>query len=92
MAHTIREKPKLLGRVRRIRGQVEAIERSLENEVACAEILQLVASVRGAMNGLMSELVEDHIRQHVVDPTHEPDPEKAQGAKELIEVLRTYLK
>lgn len=92
MAHTIRHKAKLLGRVRRIRGQVEAVERSLENEVSCAEILQLVASVRGAMNGLMSELIEDHIRQHVVDPAREPDPEKAQGAKELIEVLRTYMK
>ena len=92
MAHTIRDKAKLLGRVRRIRGQVEAVERNLENEVPCAEILQLVASVRGAMNGLMSELIEDHIRQHVVDPAREPDPEKAQGAKELIEVLRTYMK
>lgn len=92
MAHTSRDKTKLLGRVRRIRGQVEAIERSLENEVPCAEILQLVASVRGAMNGLMSELIEDHIRQHVIDPAHEPDPGKAQGTKELIEVLRTYMK
>lgn len=92
MAHTIRDKPKLLGRVRRIRGQIEAVERSLENEAPCAEILQIVASVRGAMNGLMHELIEDHIRQHVVDPAREPDPEKAQGAKELIEVLRTYMK
>lgn len=92
MAHTIRDKAKLLKRVRRIRGQVEAVERSLENEVPCAAILQLVASVRGAMNGLMSELIEDHIRQHIVDPAGEPDPEKAQGAKELIEVLRTYMK
>lgn len=92
MGHTIRDKTKLQGRVRRIRGQVEAVERSLQNEVPCVEILQLVASVRGAMNGLMSELIEDHIRQHVVDPAREPDSEKAQGAKELIEVLRTYMK
>lgn len=92
MAHTIRDKSKLLGRVRRIRGQVEAVERSLEGEVPCAEVLQLVASVRGAMNGLMSELIEEHIRCHVVDPAREPDAQKAQGAKELIEVLRTYMK
>ena len=68
MAHTIREKTKLLARVRRIRGQVEAIERALEAEIGCADVLQVIASVRGAMNGLMAEVMEDHIRFHVVDP------------------------
>jgi DNA-binding FrmR family transcriptional regulator len=92
MAHTIREKSKLISRVRRLRGQIEAVERGLENEVGCAEILQLVASIRGAVNGLTAELIEDHIRNHVVDPAHERDARKAEGAKELIEVLRTYLK
>ncbi|MBT9470807.1 MAG: metal/formaldehyde-sensitive transcriptional repressor [Phenylobacterium sp.] len=92
MGHTLREKSKLLGRVRRIRGQVEAIERALEAEVGCADVLQLIASVRGAMNGLMAEVMEDHIRMHVVDPAHEPDPERAKGAEELIDVVRTYLK
>ena len=62
MAHTIREKTKLLARVRRIRGQVEAIERALEAEVGCADVLQVIASVRGAMNGLMAEVMEDYIR------------------------------
>jgi DNA-binding FrmR family transcriptional regulator len=52
----------------------------------------LVASVRGAVNGLTAELMEDHIRNHVVDPAHELDPERAKGAAELIEVVRTYLK
>lgn len=92
MSHTVREKAKLLARVRRIRGQVEAVERALENEIGCADVLQLVASIRGAVNGLTAELVEDHIRLHVVDPAHEPDPERARGAEELIEVVRTYLK
>ncbi|PZR12951.1 MAG: transcriptional regulator [Azospirillum brasilense] len=92
MAHTTRDKAKLTARVKRLRGQVEAIERGLENEVGCVEILQLVASVRGAINGLMGELIEDHIREHVVDPAHEPDPAKAEGARDLIEVLRTYMK
>jgi len=62
MAHTIREKSKLLARVRRIRGQVEAIERALEREKGCAEVMHLVAAARGAMNGFMGEIVEDHIR------------------------------
>jgi len=92
MSHTIKEKTKLLARVRRIKGQVEAIERALEAELGCADVLMLVASVRGAVNGLTVELMEDHIRNHVVDPAHEADPERAKGAAELIEVVRTYLK
>jgi DNA-binding FrmR family transcriptional regulator len=92
VAHTIREKTKLLARVRRIRGQVEAIERSPEAEIGCADVLQVIASVRGAMNGLMAELMEDHIRFHVVDPAGEPNSERARGAQELIDVVRTYLK
>jgi DNA-binding FrmR family transcriptional regulator len=92
MSHTIKEKTRLLARVRRIKGQMEAIERALEAELGCADVLMLVASVRGAVNGLTVELMEDHIRNHVVDPAHEPDPERAKGAAELIEVVRTYLK
>jgi len=92
MTHTIRGKAKLLGRVRRIRGQVEAVERALDAEIGCSDVLQLVASIRGAVNGLMAELVEDHIRLHVVDPDEEPDSDRARGAEELIEVVRTYLK
>ena len=92
MVHTIREKNKLLARVRRIRGQVEAIERALETEIGCADVLQVIASVRGAMNGLMAEVMEDHIRFHVVDPARDPNTQRAQGAQELIDVVRTYLK
>jgi DNA-binding FrmR family transcriptional regulator len=92
MSHTIKDKGKLLARVRRIRGQAEAVERALEAELGCTDVLMLVASMRGAINGLTAEVMEDHIRHHVVDPAHEPDPERAKGAAELIEVLRTYLK
>lgn len=92
MAHTIKEKTKLLARVRRIKGQVEAVERALEAELGCGDVLQLVASVRGAVNGLTVELIEDHIVHHVVDPHREPDADRAKGASELIDVIRTYLK
>ncbi|MCC8981444.1 metal/formaldehyde-sensitive transcriptional repressor [Bradyrhizobium acaciae] len=92
MSHTIKNKSKLVGRVRRIKGQVEAVERALESELGCADVLMLVASVRGAVNGLTAELLEEHIRHHVVDPAHEKDPAKAQGAADLIDVVRTYLK
>jgi DNA-binding FrmR family transcriptional regulator len=92
MAHTIREKTKLLKRVRRIRGQVEAVERALEQEIGCADVLHLVAAVRGAINGLMAEVVEDHIRFHVIDPASERDRDRAEGAQELIDVVHSYLK
>ena len=92
MAHTTHKKSKLLNRVRRIRGQVAAVERALETETDCTRILQLVAAVRGATNGLMAELLEDHIRFHVVDPEHEPDADKARATSELIDVVRSYLK
>jgi DNA-binding FrmR family transcriptional regulator len=90
MTHTIREKAKLLNRVRRIRGQVEAIERAVEQEIGCADVMQLIAAARGAMGGLMAEVIKDHVRLHVMDP--EPAYERAQGAQELIDVVRSYLK
>jgi DNA-binding FrmR family transcriptional regulator len=92
MAHTIKNKSKLIARIRRIKGQVEAVERALDAEIGCADVLMLVASLRGAVNGLSAEVMEDHIRNHVVNPDTERDPERAKGAAELIEVVRTYLK
>ena len=92
MAHTINNKSKLIGRIRRIKGQVEAVERALEAEIGCADVLMLVASLRGAVQGLTAEVMEDHIRNHVANPDADSDPERARGAAELIEVVRTYLK
>lgn len=92
MAHTVREKAKLLARVRRVRGQVEAVERALDGEQGCAEVLQLIAAVRGAINGLMAQVIEDHIEMHVANPAIKSDAERQRGADELIDVIRTYLK
>lgn len=91
MAHTIREKNKLLNRVRRIRGQMEAIERALEDEKGCSSVLQLIVGARGAINGLMAEVLEDHIQLHVADPGL-AKAQRSEGAAELIEAVRTYLK
>lgn len=88
----LREKAKIVLRVRKIRGQVDAIERALEQEVSCPDRLRLIASVRGAVNGLMAELLECHIRSRVVDPGHEPDVARAGAGEELIEVVRSYLR
>jgi DNA-binding FrmR family transcriptional regulator len=92
VSHTIREKSKLLNRVRRIRGQIEAVERALEQEIGCADVMQLIAAARGAINGLMVEVMEDHIRLHVIDPGGEHDFERAEATEELIDVVRSYLK
>jgi DNA-binding FrmR family transcriptional regulator len=92
VSHITREKTKLLNRVRRIRGQIEAVERALEQEIGCADVLQLIAGARGAINGLMLEVMEDHIRMHVVEPEPGSESERAQAAEELIDVVRSYLK
>jgi DNA-binding FrmR family transcriptional regulator len=90
VSHTKSEKAKLLNRVRRVRGQVEAIERALETEQGCATVLHLIVAARGAVNGLMAEVIEDHIRLHVVEPTK--DSERVAGAEELIEAVQSYLR
>ncbi|MDD3443831.1 MAG: metal/formaldehyde-sensitive transcriptional repressor [Zavarzinia sp.] len=90
MAHTIRDKEKLIARVRRLKGQVEGIERALETEKPCAEVLRQLASVRGAMNGLMAEVMADHLEEHVLQAKTAAD--RRQGGEELIGVIRTYLK
>ena len=92
MTHTIRDKKKLLNRVRRISGQVAAIERALEEEQEASSILQTIAACRGAMNSLMTEVIEGHIRFHVVNPDTQPTSEQAIATQELIDVLRTYMK
>lgn len=90
MGHTVENKSKLLARIRRLKGQMEAIERALEAEASCAEILNLAASVRGATNGLVVELLEDHLSNHVVRV--EGDALRKAGADELVEVMRRHLK
>lgn len=92
MSHITHNKSKLLGRVRRIRGQVEALERALDTDKGCAEVLHQIAAVRGATNGLMAEVMEDHMQMHVANPSITSDAERNKGANELMDVIRTYLK
>jgi len=93
LSHTSKNKEQMLSRVRRIKGQVEAIERALtgeENE--CEEILQLVASCRGALNGLMAELIEGQVRYHVLVPSQKTLPSQLEAADDLIAVVKRYFK
>jgi FrmR/RcnR family transcriptional regulator, repressor of frmRAB operon len=92
VTNTAKDREKLLARARRIRGQAEAIERALGEELACSDVLQLVAACRGALNGLMAELVESHIVLRVLDPNRTKDSPQSAAAEELIAIVRTYLK
>lgn len=91
MGHTSDKKDELLARVGRIAGQVSAVERALQRDVGCAEILHLVAAVRGAVNGLLDEIVVDHLDQHVAKPGIS-DEERRKAADELVTVIRRYVK
>ena len=70
MAHIERDKTKLLGRVRRIQGQVAALEKQLSGNGDCVAVLQQIAAIRGAVNGLMTAVMEGHLSDHLVkEPT-----------------------
>jgi FrmR/RcnR family transcriptional regulator, repressor of frmRAB operon len=92
MAHVIQGKKKLLARISRIRGQINAIEKALNEERDCGEVLLTLASCRGAMNALMAEILEGHVRLHLLQRGSEKDKSRAIAAEELIEVIKRYLK
>ena len=89
MAHHLDKK--LLARIKRIRGQVDAIERSLTTDADCADVLMLLANVRGGINSLMAEVLEDHIREHMMQPG-ESALSSHEVAEDLIDLVRAYLK
>lgn len=92
MTHVVHEKQKLLNRVRRLRGQVDAIERALESEDSCTEVMRLLTAARGALNGMMAEVVEDHIQEHMMAANRKPAQDEIEAADELVEVLRSYIR
>lgn len=89
MAHLSKRNDALLARVRRIAGQMGAIERALTTGGDCATTLHLVAGARGAINGLMAEIMQEHVRAHVARPGL-GDAERKAGAEELLEAIRRY--
>lgn len=92
MAHTIRDKQKLLNRVSRLKGQLEAVEKGLNEEQDCSQILHILSAFRGAVDGLMAEVIEGHILLHIVDPNKKPTSEQSKAAQDLIDVIKSYLK
>jgi DNA-binding FrmR family transcriptional regulator len=91
MSHIVKEKQKLVARIKRIRGQVDAIERSLSTGDDCADVLMLLANVRGGINSLMAEVLEDHIRLHILAP-EKSSISHTELAEDLIDLVRAYLK
>lgn len=91
MAHTIHGKKPLLARVRRIKGQAAALEAALDRESECAAILQQIAAIRGAVNGLMAEVLEGHIRGHLGSADAAPE-EHAEDLEQVVRILRSYMK
>jgi DNA-binding FrmR family transcriptional regulator len=92
MAHTIEEQKRLLNRARRIRGQVDVVVRTLEEESDCSEVLHAIAVCRGALDSLMAEVINGHIRYHVLDQKREPTDEQTRAAEDLIDALKLYLR
>jgi DNA-binding FrmR family transcriptional regulator len=92
MSHVAKEKAKLLNRVKRLRGQIEAIERAIDTDRECADVLQQATSCRGALDGFIAEVIEDHIREHMVDSRAGPNDLRAAAAEELIDIVHQYLK
>jgi DNA-binding FrmR family transcriptional regulator len=88
MSHLSREKLDLLNRTKKVLGQLESVERALNEDAPCADVLQRLAAVRGSINSLMGELMEDHIRNHM--PRNSKSAEEA--AEDVIDIVRTYLK
>jgi DNA-binding FrmR family transcriptional regulator len=92
MAHTIRDKKKLINRIRRIRGQLAGVEKAVEAEQDCSAILLTIAACRGAINGLMAEVIEGHIRYHILPRNGAARDEQTRAADDLVAALRAYLK
>lgn len=92
MSHVANEKEKLLNRLKRLRGQLEAIERAVQNDQECADVLQQATACRGALDGFIAEVIEDHIREHMVNPDSPRDDPYVAAAEELVDIVHRYLK
>jgi DNA-binding FrmR family transcriptional regulator len=92
MAHFHGNHDRLVARIRRIKGQVAAIEKDIDEAKDCNQALQTIAACRGALNGLMAELIEGHVRYHVLDPNGKSSADQIEAAEQLLDVVNAYLK
>ncbi|HUY84640.1 MAG TPA: metal/formaldehyde-sensitive transcriptional repressor [Steroidobacteraceae bacterium] len=92
MGHVANEKTKLLNRIKRLRGQLEGIQRAIEADEECANVLQQATACRGALDGFIAEVIEDHIREHMADAGAARAAERVSAAEDLIEIVHQYLR
>lgn len=92
MAHLHQDQKKIISRINRIRGQLDAVEKGLLQEKDCYKILQTLTACRGAMNGLLGEIIESHIKEHIMLDSENPSTAQDKEALDLIKVLKTYWK
>ena len=91
MGHIEREKTKLLNRLKRLRGQIEAIGRAVSVDQECSKVLQQATACRGAIDGFIAEVIEDHIREHIMDPAKPVTDPQSQAALDLIDIVHAYI-
>lgn len=91
MPHSPQEKKRVIARLRRIRGQAEALERAVEAGTDCGSLLQQLAALRGAANGLMAEVLDSHLRE-TFGATPGASPELEAEIGQLMRLVRSYLK
>ena len=92
MGHLIEDNKKVISRIKRIKGQLEAVERGLTEGKDCFEVLQTLSACRGGLNGLMGNLVEDHIKEHIMSNKDKAKTPQDKSSLELIKLLKTYWK
>jgi DNA-binding FrmR family transcriptional regulator len=89
--HALRDRQAMINRVRRLRGQVEAIERALNGDVSCSDLIQRVTAARGAIDGLMAQILEEHVREYLLSDEEMPAKDRVHAAEELIGIIHSYL-
>jgi FrmR/RcnR family transcriptional regulator, repressor of frmRAB operon len=90
--HSVREKQKLLNRVKRIQGQLSAVADVIQEDAGCERALHVLAASRGAIHALMAEILEDHIRYHVLAPQSDPGSHEHEAAEQLVDIVKSYLR
>ena len=91
MPHSPAEKKRVLARVRRVRGQLDALEAALEKGSECGPVLQQIAAIRGAVNGLMAGVLESHLREEFTNLVETTEAQRS-SIDEVVSLVRTYLK
>ncbi len=90
MSQTIREKSKIISRVNRLKGQLDAFAEAIDSEEECYQVMQLLSSCRGALNGLMGDVIEQHIREHIVEAENKKIA--TESGEELIDIMKSFWK